>query len=104
MPAVLQMWKLCLAIVAEGEGIDREAGGSRDQLHKMAAERRIRHQVVHPWLANIEKRMPCRIELNINTLVLRGQVFAVLLNVESRCLAVGNVHHGIKLPCVVAHL
>src|SRR5262249_27628897 len=79
---LLEVRELRLAIISEGEGVDGEAGPARDEFDRVAPERRILHQVVHPRLVHLDIGMPARVELHVYPLIRSGQIFAVLLDVE----------------------
>ena len=53
MRADLQMREICLAVIAEGERIDREPGLGREQIECVTSEGRILGQVIHARVANL---------------------------------------------------
>ena len=83
-PCLLQVGEIRLAVVAERERINREAGPGGKQFNSVATKLRVGYQVIHPGLAYFDVRMPFSIEPNVDTLVLRGKIFSVLPDVNTR--------------------
>ena len=46
-PLPLKVWELSLAVIAEGEGVDRQAGFGGGQTHRVRAEGRVLHKIIH---------------------------------------------------------
>src|SRR5579875_3613985 len=94
---------LQLAIVAIGEGVQRQPGALRLQGNQVRGEARTAHDVIHARVIDLDIRS-FSVELHIRTGVIFLHRAAVFDDVDAYLLDSGRTHDGVHRTRVVTHL